>query len=370
MYICRIVPVLLCSYYFHSFLRISVWIFKKAQLELLFESMGCRLGQSLVGKSHLLYCIAFRNLMSLSGIIAFFSSSVGFLCSLDIIRAADNIYSSMNGQSHPFADFQLFHAPGHVLNNSGITVDIAPKSHLLLQKFLDKIIVKGKSHWFPFNRISLKVILICALLSGRFRIVRHDRSGIFLNGCLKRRNVVSLQAVFCLINIPLSLTIMRVKAILPGASSREVFHRHSHAIWGQAFLASLYSGDQPLKNLFDQLGILSESTVSSLPSGVCGTVRHIHISFFHTNCVPFSPDTVSKIINNMEPVSFYCSGDPHGSRPGGKYTGGIIHAKDYLAVLISGVRYHHDRNKMFPFFCQAVHLIDPVCQLIWPWIAS
>ena len=250
--VCGIFPVFLCSYHFHGFLWISVWVFKKSQLKFFFQSMGCCLCQSLIRKGYLLYGITFRHLMSLSGIITFFSSPVGFLCSLDIIGSADDIYSGVNSQGHSLADFQFFHAPGHILDDSGITVDIAFKAHLLLQKFLDKVIIKSKSYRLPLNRISLEVILVCTLLSGWLCIVRHDRSGVLLNSCLKRRDMISLQAVFGLVNIPLTLAVMRVKAVLSGASSREMLHSHSYSIRSQSLLASLYPRDQMLKNFSDQ----------------------------------------------------------------------------------------------------------------------
>ena len=181
--------------------------------------------------------------------------------------------------------------------------------------------------------------------------------------------MISLQAVFGLIDIPLSLAVMRVKAVLSGASSREMLHSHGHSIRSQSLLASLYSRDQMFKNFFDQFWIFSKSTVGSLPSGICGTVCHIHISFLHAYCVPLSPDTVCKVINNMDPVSLYRSSDPHGSRPGGKNAGSVVHTEDYFSVFISGIGYYHHRDKMFPFLSQAVHLIDPVCQFIRFWIA-
>ena len=66
----------------------------------------------------------------------------------------------------------------------------------------------------------------------------------------------------------------------------------------------------------------------------------------------------------MDPVSLYCSGNTHGSRPCGKNAGGIVHAEDHFSVFISGVGHHHYRDKMFPFLSQAVHLINPVRQFI------
>ena len=176
--------------------------------------------------------------------------------------------------------------------------------------------------------------------------------------------MVGFQAVFCLVNIPLPLFIMRVKAVFSGTSARKMLDSHGNAVCCYALFTSLYTGNQTLQNLTDKLGIFPEGSVSSLPSGVCHTVCHVHIAFLHTNCIPLSSDTGRKIVNEFCTCTFYGSCKSQSSRPCCKDTGSIIHTENHLTVFISGVGNNQDWQEMLALLCHAVHLINPVCQFV------
>ena len=90
------------------------------------------------------------------------------------------------------------------------------------------------------------------------------------------------------------------------------------------------------------IGAVSGAVPCAVAGAVTGAsignnIGHIHIAFFHTDSIPFSPDTVSKIIDQINGIALDGGGDTESAGPCGKYTGSIIHTKDNFTVFISGV---------------------------------
>ena len=149
--------------------------------------------------------------------------------------------------------------------------------------------------------------------------------------------MVFLKTSLCLVHIPLSHSIMRIKTILSGTAAGEMFYGQSNTVRGNTIFTTLNDRYDMSKNLTDKFRVFSESSVGSLPAGIGNNIGHIHIAFFHTDSIPFSPDTVSKIIDQINGIALDGGGDTESAGPCGKYTGSIIHTKDNFTVFISGV---------------------------------
>ena len=147
-----------------------------------------------------------------------------------------------------------------------------------------------------------------------------------------------------------------------------MFDSHCNTICCYTIFASLNAWNKAVKNIVDQFWIFAERTVSTLPSRIRYDVCHVHISFFHSGCIPFFTDAFCKIIDQVKAASFYGSGNSHCSRPCGKYTSGIVHTEDDLSVFVSRVWYHENRNRMCLAFSKCIQFVHPVCQFVRFWI--
>ena len=117
------------------------------------------------------------------------------------------------------------------------------------------------------------------------------------------------------------------------------------------------------EDLADQLRIFTKSSVGPLPAGIGNHICHVHIALLKSCGIPFSADTVCKIIHKIDGISLHCGGNAKGSRPRGKNSCRIIHTEYQLAILISGIGYYLHRNEVLTFLCHCVKLIQPVCQI-------
>ncbi len=134
------------------------------------------------------------------------------------------------------------------------------------------------------------------------------------------------------------------------------------AVPGDAVGPALDAGDQPLKDLLDQLGVLAEGAEGALPAGIADAVGHVHIALAQAAGGPLAPDAAGKLVDQGGVAVLAQDGrrDAQGAGPGGEHTGGVVHAKDHLAVLVAGVGGRLHRNKVLALFGHGVQLVEPV----------
>ena len=153
---------------------------------------------------------------------------------------------------------------------------------------------------------------------------------------------------------------MRVKAVFPRAAAREVLGGDCHAVGCHAFVAALDAGDDVAHDLADQLRVLTKGAVGTLPAGVGHRVCHIHIALAQTAGVPLSAHGGGKFVHKVNAVALDGGGNAQGTRPCGKHTAGIVHAKDQLAVFVAGVGRCCHGDKMLTLLADGVGFIHPV----------
>ena len=93
-------------------------------------------------------------------IVIIFSTVVSFHSRFVVKQTADQIHARMvDRKTDPFCGVQHFHTPAHIMDDTGIRIDIALKAKLLAKHCLDKCTVIGKSERLHFAWISLAVCL-------------------------------------------------------------------------------------------------------------------------------------------------------------------------------------------------------------------
>ena len=358
-----IIPVFCIADHLSRLLRITIGVLKHAQLEKLCQRTAHGTIQALVCQHQILLSEALRHRMLL--IVAVRCPGIGLLSLLLVKKTADEVYAGMGHcKADPLRHIQHFHTPVHVVDDAGIGIDVALEAHLLPQETVDEGLVEGEAVGLHLQLIAFLVLLRRTLLLRRLRIVRHDGGGIGRNGSLKAGQVIGLKRALGLVNIPLSHAVMRVEAVLPGTAAGEMLDGHGHAVGCDAVLASLDDRNDPGENVLNELRILTEGAVASLPSGIGDHIGHIHIALLHAHRIPLSPDAVCEVVHQRKGIAPHCGSDAQCARPGSEDTAAVIHAEDQLAVLISGVGHHLHRHEVLALLCHRVKLVDPVRHIL------
>ena len=136
-----------------GFVRVAVGVLKHSQGKQFRQGAGHGTVQCFIRQGQFLFGKAFRK--GVGFIITIFAAVVGFHAGFVIKQAADDIHACIgHGKADALRHIQHLNAPGHVVGNAGIGVDVAVKPHLTAQHGIDKILVVGEAIRFHFHGIA------------------------------------------------------------------------------------------------------------------------------------------------------------------------------------------------------------------------
>ena len=168
---------------------VTVRIFKHAQRKQFRQCAADRPVQSFLCQYKLFFLKPFRYGMSV--VIAVASPVISFPAVLMIEEAADQIHPCLiYRKSHPFRPIQHLHAPGHIVYDARIRIDIPLKPHLPAQKSVNKRFIVGKAPGLQFHGIAVFICLGSAFLFRRLCVIGHDGGSPTVCCRLKSRKVV------------------------------------------------------------------------------------------------------------------------------------------------------------------------------------
>ena len=176
--------------------------------------------------------------------------------------------------------------------------------------------------------------------------------------------MVFFQAAFGGVHVPLAGCVMRVKTVFTRAAAREMLGCYGHAVLGHAIRLALDAGNQVAHNFADQGRVLTKGAVGALPARVGDRVGHVHVALAHAARIPFAPDGIGKLVNNINSAGTLDSGrNAQRAGPGGQNAERIVHAVHQFAVFIAGVGGCRHWDKVVAFLAHGIDLVDPVGQV-------
>ena len=155
-----------------------------------------------------------------------------------------------------------------------------------------------------------------------------------------------------------ALGIMGIKSVFPCAAAREMLCGEGDTVF--VHLLSLDSADHTGDDLTDQFRFLAESTVGTEPAGICGTVRHVHVTFADICRIKLVMDNLGKPVDQI-----HISGSGKSQRTGEsrKFIVFLLGAVMNIRAFVFRVCGNQAGDTEPCTFAHFLHRIDPLSQL-------